>query len=56
MFDKDLGDPKWLDERRRHAQDVIVTWLTTPEADRGVSGKVAVSKRAPSRAKAASLA
>lgn len=29
MFGKDLGDPKWLEERRAHAQEVIFTWLTT---------------------------
>jgi len=34
MFDKDLGDPKWLEQRRDHAQDVILTWLTAPIAAR----------------------
>lgn len=29
MFGKDLGDPKWLEERRDHAQEMIFTWLTT---------------------------
>jgi AcrR family transcriptional regulator len=28
MFDKDLGEAKWLDLRREHAQDMILTWLT----------------------------
>jgi TetR/AcrR family transcriptional regulator len=28
MFDRDLGDPAWIRERRRHAEDVILTWLT----------------------------
>ncbi|MBX9591880.1 MAG: TetR family transcriptional regulator [Hyphomonadaceae bacterium] len=27
MFDKDLTDKAWLTERRRHAQDLILTWL-----------------------------
>ncbi len=27
MFDKDLSDKNWLAERRRHAQDLILTWL-----------------------------
>jgi TetR/AcrR family transcriptional regulator len=27
MFDKNLGSPEWLAERRRHAQDVLMTWL-----------------------------
>jgi AcrR family transcriptional regulator len=34
MFDKDLGDPNWLKSRRQHAQDVILTWLTAPIAER----------------------
>lgn len=28
MFDKDLSAPDWVDLRRRHAQDMIMTWLT----------------------------
>jgi hypothetical protein len=32
MFDKDLGAPDWLEQRRQHAQDVILTWLTAPIA------------------------
>jgi AcrR family transcriptional regulator len=28
MFDRDLAAPSWLADRRRHAQDVILTWLT----------------------------
>jgi TetR/AcrR family transcriptional regulator len=28
MFDRDLGDRAWLSERRRHAEDIILTWLT----------------------------
>jgi hypothetical protein len=55
MFDKDLGDPEWLGERRSHAQDVIVTWLTTPDAVRGTT-KMPSPKRASARAKDASLA
>jgi len=27
MFDNNLGSPEWLAERRRHAQDVLMTWL-----------------------------
>ncbi len=34
IFGKDLGDPKWLAARRRHAQDVILTWLTASEMAR----------------------
>ncbi|WP_426434603.1 TetR family transcriptional regulator [Bradyrhizobium genosp. P] len=30
MFDKDLGSPDWLLLRQEHAQDMILTWLTTP--------------------------
>ncbi|HEY4203394.1 MAG TPA: TetR/AcrR family transcriptional regulator [Xanthobacteraceae bacterium] len=55
MFDKDLGDPEWLGERRSHAQDVIVTWLTTPDTARG-SAKIPSPKRVTARVKAASLA
>jgi len=29
LFDRDLGDKDWLAERRRHAQDVIVGYLTS---------------------------
>jgi hypothetical protein len=50
MFDKDLGDPEWLGERRSHAQDVIVTWLTTPDAARGTT-KMPSPKRTGARAK-----
>jgi AcrR family transcriptional regulator len=32
MFDKDLGATDWLEQRRQHAQDVILTWLTAPIA------------------------
>jgi AcrR family transcriptional regulator len=28
MFDKDLGEANWLELRREHAQDMILTWLT----------------------------
>ena len=28
MFDKDLGETAWLELRREHAQDMILTWLT----------------------------
>jgi AcrR family transcriptional regulator len=34
MFDMDLTDESWLAERRRHAQELILTWLTAdPEHD-----------------------
>jgi AcrR family transcriptional regulator len=55
MFDKDLGDPKWLEGRRRHAQDVIVTWLTAPDALREEAPKLSPSKRASVRGKASDL-
>jgi AcrR family transcriptional regulator len=29
MFDKDLGEEQWLELRRQHAQDMILTWLTS---------------------------
>lgn len=32
MFNKDLGDAKWLKERQTHAQDVIITWLVAQQA------------------------
>lgn len=34
MFDKDLGDPRWLELRRQHAQDMILTWLTAEAGKR----------------------
>lgn len=34
MFDRDLGDPGWLELRRQHAQDVILAWLTAAEGKR----------------------
>jgi AcrR family transcriptional regulator len=48
MFDKDLGDEKWLHERRKHAQDVIVTWLTADDAARAETPKVPFTKRTAS--------
>ena len=33
MFEKDLGDPDWLESRRAHAQDVILTWLTAAASE-----------------------
>ncbi len=38
MFDMDLGDPGWLAARRRHAEDVILTWLTA-RGDERAAGK-----------------
>lgn len=32
MFNRDLGDPAWLGERRRHAQELIMTWLAQPHS------------------------
>lgn len=32
MFEKDLGAPDWLERRRAHAQDMILTWLTAGAA------------------------
>ncbi|MFB9269514.1 TetR/AcrR family transcriptional regulator [Bradyrhizobium erythrophlei] len=42
MFDKDLGSPDWLTQRREHAQDMILTWLTAPIGER--KHKAAASK------------
>ena len=33
MFDRDLADRSWLAERRRHAQDLIMTWLMRPQGE-----------------------
>ncbi len=30
MFQRDLGDPEWLERRRAHAVDVVMTYLTAP--------------------------
>ncbi len=41
MFGKDLGDPKWLEERRDHAQEMIFTWLMAEGAKKnGLVGAV----------------
>lgn len=55
MFDKDLGDPKWLEDRRMHAHDVIVTWLTDPDALRKDGKNVSSPKLSPVRGKASDL-
>lgn len=55
MFDKDLGDAKWLEDRRRHTHDVIETWLTAPGAPRAEGQKVASPKLSPARGKASDL-
>jgi AcrR family transcriptional regulator len=34
MFDKDLSAADWLEQRRQHAQDVILTWLTATAGER----------------------
>jgi hypothetical protein len=36
MFDRNLANPAWLTERRRHAQDLLMTWLTRDAAAEGV--------------------
>jgi len=33
MFRKDLSDPQWLAERRRHVVDVVLAYLTTDSPD-----------------------
>jgi TetR/AcrR family transcriptional regulator len=35
MFDRNLASPAWLTERRRHAQDLLMTWLTRDAAAEG---------------------
>lgn len=49
LFDEDLGNSKWLDTRRRHAQDMIVTWLTVPESVCGELPHRSAPKRAAMR-------
>jgi TetR/AcrR family transcriptional regulator len=34
MFDRNLDNPEWLAQRRAHAQEVILTWLTMTETKR----------------------
>ena len=55
MFDKELGDAKWLEDRRKHTHDVIGTWLTAPGAPRAEGQKVASPKLSPVRGKASDL-
>lgn len=52
MFNKDLGDPKWLKERQNHAQDVLITWLV---AEAGEPSKSARAKGAPASGKVLDL-
>lgn len=33
MFQRDLGESNWLSERRAHAIDVVMTYLTAPRAN-----------------------
>ncbi len=54
MFDKELGDPKWLEDRRKHTHDVIGTWLAAPGASRE-GQKMASPKLSPIRGKASDL-
>jgi AcrR family transcriptional regulator len=30
-YQTDMGDPKWLSDRRRHVQDLVVAYLCSPE-------------------------
>jgi AcrR family transcriptional regulator len=39
MFDKNLASPEWLAERRRHAQDVLMTWLMRDAPAEGTCGR-----------------
>ena len=55
MFDKDLADSSWLEDRRKHAHDVIVTWLTAPDALRKDGKKVSSPKLSPVQGKAPNL-
>lgn len=52
MFNKDLGDPKWLKERQNHAQDVLITWLVAKAGERT---KPAGAKSAPASGKVLDL-
>lgn len=53
MFDKDLSDAKWLEERRKHTHDVLVTWLTAPDALRKDRQETSLPKLSRVRGKAA---
>ncbi|EKS41617.1 MAG: AcrR family transcriptional regulator [Afipia broomeae] len=55
MFDKDLGDAGWLEDRRRHAHDVIMAWLTVPDTLRKDGKKVSSPKLSPVQGKAPNL-
>ena len=41
MFEKDLGEPDWLERRRLHAQDMILTWLTAGATKEKTTAKAA---------------
>lgn len=47
MFEKDLGDPDWLERRRAHAQDMILTWLTAGAANKEKPAAKAAASSAP---------
>lgn len=47
MFGKDLAEPQWLEERRKHAQDMVMTWLTPPGTMRLSAPKPTAEKRPP---------
>ncbi|MBR0932741.1 TetR/AcrR family transcriptional regulator [Bradyrhizobium jicamae] len=51
MFDKDLGDSDWLALRHEHAQDMILTWLTTLKGERKhwAAGSRAIGRGKPAR-------
>ncbi|NGX98106.1 MAG: TetR/AcrR family transcriptional regulator, partial [Candidatus Afipia apatlaquensis] len=55
MFDKDLGDAGWLEDRRRHAHDVIMAWLTVPDTLRKDGKKVSSPKLSPVQGKTPNL-
>lgn len=42
MFQKDVADPAWIAERRRHVADVVMTYLKTTTASKGSSARAAL--------------
>lgn len=52
MFNRDLGNAKWLKERQDHAQDVLITWLV---AEAGERSKPARAKSTPAPRKVLDL-
>jgi hypothetical protein len=39
MFDRNLANPDWLADRRRHAQDLLMTWLMRDAAAEGAGAR-----------------